>query len=269
MRQSRQIRRRRTAWESVEASAHFGETARRWTRSYHQLSGIEEFSSSISETEGEDVPELHIDESEANDGGIRAATNEKLPQVETWHKGDQRSCRFYFIYGIRKSYEVFQRLVWNPFELVTTFVRRLTIPLMDEETWDKNFAVACPPFIIFAVGVSVFHLSVNNFYFVGVIALGGGLLSVGVEYTTTHEQPPQGGRLAPFVAVAFVMSVVWIMNIADEVPYKSYDGICFALKVARVLTTLLVCLMGSSLASCKLLVVSLGSRTLCSAYRCV
>lgn len=218
MKQSRQIRRRRTAWESVEASAHFGATAQRWTRSYHQLSLIEEFPSSISETEGEDVPELIIDENEDEEGGKRgAATDGELLQQIDWLGGDQRGCRFYFVYVIRKCYDVFQRVVWNPLELVMTFVRRLTIPLVDEETWDKNFAVACPPFIIVAVGVSVFHLSVNNFYFVGVILLGGGLLSVGVEYTTTHQQPPQGGRLAPFVAVAFGMSVIWIMNIADEV----------------------------------------------------
>lgn len=218
MRQSRQVRRRRTAWESVEASTRFGETARRWTRSYHQLSGIEEFPSSISETEGEDVPELHIDETEGEeDGQRRAATDKELLHADERMAKDSRGCRFCLVYTIRKCYEVFQRVVWNPFELVTTFVRRLTIPLVDEETWDKNFAVACPPFIIVAVGVSVFHVSVNNFYFLGVILLGGGLLSVGVEYTTTYQQPPQGSHLAPFVAVAFVMSVIWIMNIADEV----------------------------------------------------
>ncbi|TYZ60569.1 hypothetical protein PybrP1_006526 [[Pythium] brassicae (nom. inval.)] len=207
MQQSRKVRRRRTAWESVEASAHFGPTARRWTRSYHHLSGIDEFPSSISETEGEDAAELN---EPADVEGARGSVVDAAPSSRA---GSVVAC----VSAVpRAGYTVFRRLVWNPFELVTTFARRLTIPLVDEETWDKNFAVACPPFIILAVGTSVFALHLSNAYFIGAVVLGGGLVSAVVELTTTHERPPEGRRLAPFVAAAFVMSVIWIMNIADE-----------------------------------------------------
>lgn len=217
MRQSRKIRRRRTAWESVEASAHFGPSARRWTRSYHQLSGIEEFPSSISEMEGEEAAERELSDIESERGAADVVQDDR---VDVTGAGTFVSL---VVAASRKCYSVFRRLIWNPFELVTTFVRRLTIPLVNEETWDKNFAVACPPFIILAVGMSAFGLSLSNVYFVSVVAFGGGLLSITVELTTTHEQPPVGSRLIPFVAAAFVMSVIWIMNIANEVRERAIE----------------------------------------------
>lgn len=172
------------------------------------MSGIDEFPSSISETEGEDAAELNeLEDVES----ARGSAGDVAPSSRA---GSFLACVFAVP---RSGYAVFRRLVWNPFELTTTFARRLTIPLVDEETWDKNFAVACPPFIILAVGMSVFQLSLSNVYFVGAVVFGGGLVSATIEFTTTHERPPEGKRLAPFVAAAFVMSVIWIMNIADEV----------------------------------------------------
>lgn len=253
-------RRRRTAWESVEASAHFGPTAQRWTRSYRQLSGIEEFPS-VSETE-EDVQEEQLDESESEGG--EESKCEEFPDQSV--RGDGADWRSVVFCRIRKCYTAFERFIWRPFEFATTFIRRLTIPLVDQETWDKNFAVASPPFIIFMVGISVFQLSLSNPFFIGVIVLGGGCLSVAVEHTTSHEQPPEGVRLAPFVCVAFVMSVIWIMNIADEVlslVLHSLGG--------RVhgLTAHAVCLANRFWEFCKHLAVSLGSPTLSSVCRYV
>lgn len=257
MRQSRKIRRRRTAWESVEASAHFGPTAHRWTRSYHQLSGIEEFPSSISETEGEDAP--HLDED--------AAVSEAGEAAGDMDTKAEATCQARSLRVVRWTFTLVERVLWHPFEFVTTFARRLTIPLVDEDTWDKNFAVACPPFIVLAIGVTVGQLDVRDPYFVGAIVLGGGLASLAVELTTSHEQPPSGHRLVPFVAAAFVMSVIWIMNIADEVCVTGS-----LVLVCRCLTRYSVrrwhCCCSSSACS-KLLESCLGSRTRSSASRYV
>jgi hypothetical protein len=114
-------------------------------------------------------------------------------------------------------YRAFERFVWNPFEVLTVFVRRLTIPLVDEDTWDKNLVVVCPPFAMLVFGVSVFSFSVEDPVFLMTVVVVGGVFSAVIEYSTSPLAPPEGWQLAPLICVAFVMSVIWIMNIANEV----------------------------------------------------
>jgi hypothetical protein len=114
-------------------------------------------------------------------------------------------------------YRAFERFVWNPFEVLTVFVRRLTIPLVDEDTWDKNLVVVCLPFAMLLFGVSVFSFSVEDPVFLVTVVVVGGVFSAIVEYSTSPLAPPEGWQLAPSICVAFVMSVIWIMNIANEV----------------------------------------------------
>ncbi|RLN36606.1 hypothetical protein BBJ28_00003979 [Nothophytophthora sp. Chile5] len=224
----RRRRRRKTAWESLETSARFGPTARRWTRGYHTLSDIEEFPT-VNEA-GEEVQE----EEEGREGAEaqRKETEAEAEAAETaqlvWEasmaastlgrvKIQVKRCIRWAVSALRSAYWVFERFVWNPFEVFTVFVRRLTIPLVDEDTWDKNLAVVCPPFAMFVVGVSVFSFSAKDPVFLGTVALVGGIFSAIIEFATSPQSPPEGWQLAPFICLAFVMSVIWIMNIANEV----------------------------------------------------
>ncbi|RLN50191.1 hypothetical protein BBJ29_000493 [Phytophthora kernoviae] len=117
----------------------------------------------------------------------------------------------------QRIYWAFERFIWNPFEVLTIFVRRLTIPLVDEDTWDKNLAVVCPPFAMLLFGVSTFSFSIEDPAFLVTVAVVGGIFSAIIEYNTSPQVPPEGWKLAPFICLAFAMSVIWIMNIANEV----------------------------------------------------
>eukprot|EP00644_Phytophthora_capsici_P004368 jgi/Phyca11/506092/fgenesh2_kg.PHYCAscaffold_17_\ len=66
-------------------------------------------------------------------------------------------------------------------------------------------------------GVSVFSFSIEDPVFLMTVVLVGGLCSAIIEYTTSPLAPPEGWQLAPLICLAFVMSVIWIMNIANEV----------------------------------------------------
>ncbi|GMF30708.1 unnamed protein product [Phytophthora lilii] len=226
----RQRRRRKTAWESLESSAQFGATARRWTRGYHTLSDIDEFPPSM-EAGGEEV-ETEVECETSDEEAKRKEVEAKADAAEEAQlalearlaatlfdraKVQVKRWRRLVVRAGRCVYWAFERLVWNPFEVLTVFVRRLTIPLVDEDTWDKNLVVVCPPFAMLLFGISVFSFSIEDPVFLMTVVAVGGIFSVVIEYTTSPLAPPEGWQLAPFICLAFVMSVIWIMNIANEV----------------------------------------------------
>ncbi|KAE8914212.1 hypothetical protein PF005_g8858 [Phytophthora fragariae] len=225
-RMRRQRRRRKTAWESLETSAHFGASARRWTRGYHALSDIDEVAPAL-ESGGREVETETSDEETRRkevQAKTQAAEDEQLA-LETIMavafvdrvKVQAKRWRRWIVRIGRCVYSTFERFVWSPFEVLTVFVRRLTIPLVDEDTWDKNLVVVCPPFALLVFGVSVFSFSIEDPVFLMTVVVVGGVFSAIIEYTTSPLAPPDGWLLAPFICLAFVMSVIWIMNIANEV----------------------------------------------------
>lgn len=204
--------RRKSTWESVESSVYFGPAARRWTRSYHVVDDLDEF------VRVSDAGSLIRLES-ASSTGTDEEDDEIITEAETPIVQDTAPLTWLQVltkYPL-KAYSVFDAFVWYPFEFATTFIRRLTIPLVDEDTWDKKLTMACPPFAILVIGVAALGLDVSNLYFLLAIVLGGGLASAYVAFTTSPLSPPQGKHLLPFVFVGFVMSVIWIMAIANEV----------------------------------------------------
>ncbi|KAG2777007.1 hypothetical protein PC129_g2216 [Phytophthora cactorum] len=222
-RMRRQRRRRKSTWESLEMSAQFGASARRWTRGYHTraLSDIEEFSPSAETGEETSEDETQRKELEAKE---QVAEDERLAleaimavsfvarvkvQAKRWRRLAVRAGRC--------IYWAFARFIWTPFEVFTVFLRRLTIPLVDEDTWDKNLVVVCPPFAMLLFGVSVFSFSFEDPVFLMTVVVLGGMFSAIIEYSTSPLAPPDGWQLALLICLAFVMSVIWIMNVANEV----------------------------------------------------
>lgn len=213
--------RRKSTWESVESSVYFGPTARRWTRSYHLVDELDEF--------------VRISDAGSPLTRLESATNtdeedeeEVVMEAQTRIAEDTGPITWLQVltkYPL-KAYSVFDAFVWYPCEFATTFIRRLTIPLVDEDTWDKTLTMACPPFAILVIGVAALGLDVSNLYFIMTIVLGGGLASAYVAFTASPLSPPQGKHLLPYVFVGFVMSVIWIMAIANEVRqcFRINDG---------------------------------------------
>ncbi|DAZ94126.1 TPA: hypothetical protein N0F65_010370 [Lagenidium giganteum] len=197
-------RRRKSAWESVESSADYSHTARRWTRSYH-LSGIAEFPA-VSEGGEEPISEEEVEDQQSS-SFIKEEPEPESGAPWTAHVE----------YRWRKWYRLFMTYIWHPFEFATTFLRRLTIPLVDEETWNKNFAMVCPFFSVCMIATAIFRVEDLSVTFLAVLVLVGGLGAAFVEYTAHPFTPPEGCLLAPYLCLAFVMSVTWIMTIADEV----------------------------------------------------
>ncbi|ETO78572.1 hypothetical protein F444_06539 [Phytophthora nicotianae P1976] len=224
-RMRRQRRQRKSTWESLERSAQFGASARRWTRGYHAhaLSDIEEFSPSAEagdvETEVEEASEDETQRKEQEAKEEEELALEASMAVSSFDrvKVQAKRWRRLIIRAGGGIYWAFMRFIWTPIEVFTVFLRRLTIPLVDEDTWDKNLVVVCPPFAMLLFGISVFSFSFEDPVFLMTVIVVGGIFSATIEYSTSPLTPPEGWQLALLICLAFVMSVIWIMNIANEV----------------------------------------------------
>ncbi|XWS70096.1 hypothetical protein CRYUN_Cryun03dG0019900 [Craigia yunnanensis] len=104
-------------------------------------------------------------------------------------------------------------------ELPLTFPRRLTIPIIEEERWSKEYAVAsatlAPILLAFLWNTQddASMLSEEIVYFIGVTF--GGILGVPAYLYTTFDHPPHRSLL-PWVFGGFFMSIVWFYIIANE-----------------------------------------------------
>ncbi|KDP40685.1 hypothetical protein JCGZ_24684 [Jatropha curcas] len=104
-------------------------------------------------------------------------------------------------------------------EMPLTVPRRLTIPLVEEETWSKPYAVASAilaPILLAFLWNSAYDVGPKSriaVYFLGVTA-GCTLGFLAYRYTLTHH-PPQRFLLA-WVLGGFFMSIVWFYMIANE-----------------------------------------------------
>lgn len=130
--------------------------------------------------------------------------------------------------------------------------RRMTIPLIDEDMWSYPFAVANP-----ICGVTLFaYLAAPDFFgavgFLGPVcwyqlALGVGAVGTLLAWwLAPRDRPPEGWVLVVWLLFSFLMSVVWILLVADEVVGLLYTfGII--LKIPETVLGLTVLAWGNSL----------------------
>lgn len=104
-------------------------------------------------------------------------------------------------------------------ELPLTIPRRLTIPLVEEETWSRVYAVASALFAPILLAClwntqdNLSSLSRIISYILGV-SVGGALCFFAYKHTRA-EHPPRK-FLLPWVVGGFLMSIVWFYMIANE-----------------------------------------------------
>ncbi|KAB1218341.1 Cation/calcium exchanger 4 [Morella rubra] len=104
-------------------------------------------------------------------------------------------------------------------EMPLTLPRRLTIPLVKDETWTKVYAVssaALAPILLAFLWNSQDNVSSGSriiSYCIGIAV--GGTLSILAYLYTESDHPPQR-FLLPWVLGGFVMSIVWFYIIANE-----------------------------------------------------
>ncbi|XP_015902534.3 cation/calcium exchanger 4 [Ziziphus jujuba] len=104
-------------------------------------------------------------------------------------------------------------------EIPLTLPRRLTIPLVNEETWSKSYAVAsafmAPILLAFLWNTqgNVCSQSRTISYFIGLTV--GFTLGVLSYHHTVSDHPPQRFMIV-WVLGGFVMSIVWFYIIANE-----------------------------------------------------
>ncbi|CAI9753722.1 unnamed protein product [Fraxinus pennsylvanica] len=104
-------------------------------------------------------------------------------------------------------------------ELPLTVPRRLTIPLVEEETWSKPYAMGSAllaPILLAYLWSSQYSLGSQSrivAYFIGILI--GCTLCILTYKHTRPDRPPQK-FLFPWVLGGFVMSIVWFYMIANE-----------------------------------------------------
>lgn len=112
---------------------------------------------------------------------------------------------------------------WSKFcsllELPLILPRRLTIPLVEEETWSKFYAVSsallAPLLVAFVWNTqeNISDLSRTVAYIIGILV--GCTLGILAYKCTKLDRPPQK-LLFPWVFGGFLMSIVWFYMIANE-----------------------------------------------------
>ncbi|KAJ9183734.1 hypothetical protein P3X46_007546 [Hevea brasiliensis] len=104
-------------------------------------------------------------------------------------------------------------------EMPLTLLRRLTIPIVEEERWSKAYAVASAtlaPILLALLWNTRDDIGVLNreiSYFLGVAS--GGVLGVLAYLYTRADEPPRK-FLFPWVLGGFFMSIIWFYIVANE-----------------------------------------------------
>nr|GMD30402.1 cation/calcium exchanger 4-like [Ipomoea batatas] len=109
--------------------------------------------------------------------------------------------------------------LWSLLEIPMTVPRRLTIPLVEGETWSKFYAVASAslaPILLVCLWSSQDDVSNHSKLIAFIIGVLVGCTLGLLAYKYTRPDHPPQNFLLPWVLGGFVMSIVWFYMIANE-----------------------------------------------------
>jgi len=111
---------------------------------------------------------------------------------------------------------IFNKIIYIFIDAPIDFLRRVTIPPSDNETWDRRLATAVPIFSIFFIfsvtGIIDFRsVPPLAFWIAEGIAV---ILAIIIWFTTPLNKGPRRGMIV-FAIFAFILSIVWIWFIAN------------------------------------------------------
>jgi len=140
-----------------------------------------------------------------------------------------------------KEMNFIQKIIYVLVDAPFTVLRRLTIPPVNEETWDRRFAVISPVF-----SVTMFFLVSEMIDFSGpppiayYCLIGASLvLSIVIYYTTKQQHAPKRFIIV-YALGGFFMSIIWILFVANVlIDILSLLGVIFSLKPAFLGITVL------------------------------
>ncbi len=108
---------------------------------------------------------------------------------------------------------IFQKVIHVVITTPLNFVRRITIPPSDADSWDRRYAAAvpiCATFFIFTVTGMIDFKSVPHFSFW--IFLGvASVLSLIIWLTTPYKEEPKK-VIVVFAVFAFLLSILWMWS---------------------------------------------------------
>ncbi|KAG2382510.1 hypothetical protein C9374_005090 [Naegleria lovaniensis] len=143
---------------------------------------------------------------------------------------------------------LFSKIFFVLFEGWTLLIRNLTIPKADPEDWSKFFAcvsmIFMPPFAVFATGYVTLTLPNSSFPVWALTLLIGCVFSLIVFFTSRRGKPPRYHFI--FVFLAFIMSILWIYIIANEM-VDLLTSLGVILQVSDAILSITVLSWGNSL----------------------
>mmetsp|Transcript_3406 Transcript_3406/g.7062 ORF Transcript_3406/g.7062 Transcript_3406/m.7062 type:complete len:397 (+) Transcript_3406:313-1503(+) len=118
---------------------------------------------------------------------------------------EPKNAKYYFLKGLE--------IVMFPIYLI----RRVTIPLYEECTWNRYYATATPfcGLLFTLYGIGLFDVMLGPLPLWGLVMIIGAIGSVVVWFTTTYKELPKYNFA--FTIYAFIQSILWIGAISDNV----------------------------------------------------